>query len=160
MPTSASTKPRARLGVECTHLAGRIRGSDDAEEKLTALAIYGTQRVLDLAREAQTQYRKIAIEASDWKPEDGIEPLDRRGDQCEASRHDTLQAMTVDEQAVFRTISTPTTTRDVNSETKKATASANSKPSATASPSARRLTHTTAANACTRPVKARHFISD
>jgi len=95
MATSASTKPRARLGVECTHLAGRIRGSDDAEEKLTALAIYGTQRVLDLAREAQTQYRKIAIEASDWKPEDGIEPLDRRGDQWEASRHDTLQAMTV-----------------------------------------------------------------
>ena len=92
------------------------------------------------AHEAQTQYRKMAIEASDWKPEDGIEPLDRRGDQWEASRHNTLQAMTVDEQAVFRTISTATTTRDVDSETKKATASANSKPSATTSPSARRLT--------------------
>ena len=85
------------------YLMARLHGRDDAEppsawvpdaeEKLNALAIYGSQRVLDLAHEAQTQYRKMASEAEEWKTEDGTEPLDRRGDEWYFSRRDMLQAM-------------------------------------------------------------------
>ncbi|WP_157896391.1 hypothetical protein [Mycobacteroides chelonae] len=85
------------------YLVMRIRGVDDAEpppswvpdaeEKLNALAIYGTQRVLDLAHEAQFQYRQMAIEAAAWTPEDGTKPLDRRGDQWYSARHEMLRVM-------------------------------------------------------------------
>ncbi len=85
------------------YLVARIHGVDnvepppmwvpDAEEKLNALAIYGTQRVMDLANDAQAQYRKMAMEAEAWEPEQGTSPLDDRGDQWFAARHNMLQVM-------------------------------------------------------------------
>jgi hypothetical protein len=65
----------------------------DAEEKLNALAIYGTQRVVDLANEAQSQYRKMAMEAAAWEPQNGTRSLDDRGDEWFAARHNMLQVM-------------------------------------------------------------------
>jgi hypothetical protein len=85
------------------YLVMRIHGVDDvepppswmpdAEEKLNALAIYGTQRVVDLANEAQFQYRKMAMEAAAWEPESGTRSLDDRGDQWFSARHNMLQVM-------------------------------------------------------------------
>jgi hypothetical protein len=91
-----------------SYLSARVRGFQlkdevapsswvpEAEEKLSALAIYGSQRVLDLAHDAQFQYRMMATEAREWKTEDGIGPLDRRGDEWSFARDLLLQAMRSD----------------------------------------------------------------
>ena len=65
----------------------------EAEEKLKALEVYGTQRVLDLAHAVQTQYRHMAREAEVWDPSMGTEQPDCRGDEWHMARKDLLRTM-------------------------------------------------------------------